>query len=127
VAEAPVKLVIENYRTLEMAPPLRQLIENGFSPLWGNIRIYGPAIDPGEQMVLIRFDGTYNVDVYDGQLVLIDGRLVRDGASIPLHEGFHTVDSESGARLRLRLPACEAAADPRFREPFDMFPNIYGY
>lgn len=127
LTNAPVKLWIENYRTQGLPPALRTYIEREYTPMWGNILIYGPEIPPGNAEVFLRFGGRYSVSTSDHGPAAIDGRSAPDGTTLQLNGGSHQIETAAGARLRLTVPVCESSADPRHREPADLFPDVYVY
>jgi hypothetical protein len=122
-----VKLWVVNYRTEGLPLALKDYAESEYTPMWGAIRIYGPRVPAGLDQVLLRFSGPYTITTVDGGAATIDGNSLESGSRIVLNAGPHSFQSDHGLRLQLRVPECEANADPRYKEPRDMFPAIYTY
>jgi hypothetical protein len=127
LAQSQVKVVIDNYRLQALPPEIRSHLDLEFGYYWGNLLIYGPVIDPGERDVYLRFSGPYIAAMEPGAMLTIDGIGVAADGEVHLDRGIHRIASSHSLRLRLQVPECEVAADPRYREPANLFPNVYGY
>jgi hypothetical protein len=127
VRAAGIKVVIDNYRIRSLPPALVAYLDADYAQFWGNLRIYAPTIEPGESVKEVIFAGVYSAEAMSGAELTVDGVSVSPGTSIRLAAGPHRFTSNSGFRLRLRVPDCEAVLDPRYREPRDLFPDVYTY
>jgi hypothetical protein len=126
LAEAPPKLVVDNYRVRSLPAPILRWLTAHYEPLEGNLRIYSPVVPPTAEHFPVRFDGTYLVQAGAGSDVVIDGRRLSPGERIRLSAGVHTNGSRGAARLRY-LTGSEPNGDGRYRESRPLFPDVYGY
>jgi hypothetical protein len=125
--EAPLKLIIDNYRIQNLPGPLREHLARGFRHLWGNVFVYSPVVDPGAASVALRFGGHYMVESPEPQAVLIDGRRVEQGESAELASGNHAVTAETIFRLSFVPQDIDDLLDPEYQFPQPLFPNVYDY
>jgi hypothetical protein len=126
IQQSRVKVIIDNYRIQALPPAILSYMDREFSRFWGNLYVYGPSVPAGPRDAFVRFSGSYSVGSPGGP-VTIDGTVIPPDGIAELERGSHRFSSSSGLRLKLREPACEAQADERFREPADLFPNVYSY
>jgi hypothetical protein len=126
LAEAPPKVVVDNYRVRSLPAPILGWLTAHYEPLEGNLRIYSPVVPEAAERFPVRFEGTYLVQAEAGSEVVIDGRRLSSGERVHLSAGIHSNGSRAAARLRY-LTGSEANGDGRYRESRPLFPDVYGY
>lgn len=124
--EAPAKLVVNNHRIYRLPPILRNHLDRNYTPFWGAVAIYGPALEPGRTTVDILFDGDYEI-LGGGASISIDGTPRASGDRFRLRSGTHEVDTAVAARLRYIPTGIDDVLDPDYREPQLLFPDVYTY
>ncbi len=122
-----LKVVIDNYRLAELPPSLLEFIASETTPLWGNLRIYGPSVGSGYRAVVVKFTGRYRVLVPAGGTASIDTRRVTPGGAVDLTEGAHQARSSHGFRLKLLPEGWESRVTLDHRVPRPFFPNMNTY
>jgi hypothetical protein len=127
VERAPLKLVIDNYRTQQLPRELRRALDRNYGFLWGNLRLYSPALDPEWSEFHLAVGGRYQVYSDEPLTAEIDGHQVTTGETLELGPGPHRLASSTPMRLRLLPGNLEGLLDPRFRKPRPLFPNVYDY
>jgi hypothetical protein len=122
-----LKVVIDNYRLAQLPPSLREFIASETTPLWGNLRIYGPSVGSGNRGVVVKFTGRYSVLMPAGGTASIDTRPVTPGGAVDLTEGAHQAQSSHGFRLKLLPEGWESKVTLNHRVPRVFFPNMNTY
>ena len=124
---APVKLLVNNYRLDRLPSALDGYLKRHYRPLWGNLEIYAPHIEPSQRRFHVKFHGTYVVEMEDGGAGLLNGQAVAAGMRITLRQGQQVNDSQCAFRLLLAPPGLERHAKPEFRETRKLFVQVYSY
>ncbi len=127
LAGSSVKLVVNNHRIYRLPRALRNHLSRTYEPWWGSIAIYSPSGDPGQGVLDIRFDGTYELVTATGAEVVIEGLAVAPGERVSLAAGERTFDSDRPFRLRYVPSGVEDYLDPDHRHSALMFPEVYTY
>jgi len=125
IDRAPVKFVIRNYRVDFLPAPLLARIQADYFPLWGNVAVYAPTIQPGR--FALKFGGPYLVATRSGTTAQIDGRTYAHATTAILPAGSHQLAADSPVRLELIPPSWERYADPDYRAPAELFGGVYDY
>jgi hypothetical protein len=123
----PPKLVVENERLARLPQTIRDWVSATYAPLWGNVKVYAPHLDPGETLVDVGFAGVYMVDGVAGTTMLIGADSVEVGQSIELERRSYRIATRYPLRLRLSLPNWRAAAREEFPDYRELFPRVYTY
>ena len=121
LAEAPLKVLIDNYRLRELPSVLRDELDRKFRHIFGHVAIYSPCVSAGETEVDVAFSGAYTLAA--AASCLIDGRTVESGERIPLEAGSHFLHCPLEARLDLD-PGVDI---PTQAAELELFPNPYSY
>jgi hypothetical protein len=126
----PPKLYVQNYRTQQLPAPLTDFLRATYTHLWGNVFTYAPPVQEGLGICPLAFTGRYSVGAVEDERavrVRIAGRVLAAGDTVTLVRGSPACSVEGPARLVLSPTEVEPLRDPRFREPGEFFPNVYGY
>jgi hypothetical protein len=125
IGTAPIKFVIRNYRVDFLPAPIVARIHADYLPLWGNVAVYAPTLAPGP--FFLKLDGNYLLATRSGQPAQIDGRVVRNGQTVPLPRGLHQLTADAPLRLELIPHDWQQHADPDYPEPSELFGGVYDY
>lgn len=97
----PVKVVINNYRTINLPAKISEYIKNNYQHFYGSIYLYSPLISPEQLTFHLKFSGQYKIESNSKRRISIDGKYVRKGQSIELKAGDHVSDALKPYRLVL--------------------------
>ncbi len=125
--QAPLKLVVDNYRLKELPPRIRAFVDANYDALWGNILIYAPWAKELDGQLALKFSGNYVVKAPPGLSISIDGKAITPASSVWLERGLHRYESTEPFRLRFEPQGWRETARPEFESPQELFPNVYLY
>ena len=129
MARAELKLIIMNYRMDDLPSPLKAFFADNFAHFWGNVFLYAPSFEPGDQTITLGIGGLYQVAIRDQDgSVALAGEAFDHGGFVRLSRGEHLVSSEDGFRLRFIPEDLDPTLlDPEYRAPRSMFAYSFHY
>ena len=115
---SPPRLLILNYRLLNLPEPVRQQLVTTYSHRGDCVYVYAPPFHPGR--IEVRIGGTYRLESRGA--VRIASARVRPGDPIRLAAGAHHAEAAESFRLHL-IP--DEVPEPSRRPCEDLFPYVY--
>lgn len=109
------KLIIRNWRLVQLPTSIQNYFALNFLHLWGNIHVYAPTIPAGGHQTMLKFTGQYEVVSSERLRIEIDGRNVWTGDVIELQAGSVSTRAPDAFRLSLHSANWTKGADPRSR------------
>jgi hypothetical protein len=111
-----VKFYVNNYRIQALPPVLKAFLSSQYDHLWGSIYLYAPEINADQKDFLIKFKGSYILDMDSQQTAVIDGKKYRPQQVIELDNKIHTSHTKEKYRLKLIPDKTALFLDPRFSQ-----------
>ena len=104
--------------TLAEAPyAIRRHLYRNYAPLWSNVWIYAPQVNPSDSEVDLLFTDVYSIETERPTSVLIDGQTYAPRATVELRRGRHSIATASRLRLKLRAAKVDHLLNPAYRYP----------
>lgn len=121
------KFVLTNYRTAQFPDLLKEYIKKNYAQFWGNIHLYAPMVPVEGGQLIIKFDGTYQVEDSETATVIIDGQVFKPDETVFLKSGTHSCNFRAPFRLRLIPENILRIADEKYRAERRFYPDVYTY
>src|SRR2546428_536774 len=113
---APIKLFVHNVRTESLTPLLHDYLLSQFAQLWGNLYVYAPTITPASSEFVVKFSGTYLVELATDAAVSINGQTYYPKAQVKLQAGRYHNNNQQTFRLKFMPERWEEKVEWQYRD-----------
>lgn len=96
--QSHVKLLLNNYRMEALPKKIKHYLASQYEHYWGSIYLYAPTILKGNQIILIKFTGQYQLQSHEP--VQLNHKTLLPNASIQLKAGKYFSHANSNYRLK---------------------------
>lgn len=109
--EAPVKMVVDNWRIRSLPEPIKDHLFSSYDRLWGNVCVYSPSLPPGSSEITLKFAGAYEIDGPEHEPIWINDKPYVTGDRLTLRPGAIGYGCRSTFRLKLQPAGWEALVE----------------
>lgn len=112
----PVKVILNNWRMIQLPEKIAHYIENNYQHYYGSIYLYAPLITPDQLTFHLKFAGQYRLETKSAKKLRLDNKRVRAGQLLTLKSGDHTSSAHQSYRLVFIPSHTDLHLDPQYQD-----------